>query len=157
MEFSRQEYWSRLPFPTPGDLPDHLPSMAVYLSVHHLSFHPSFCLSTHLSLSPSIHPCLHSYHSQPGTTLLPEGHLTICMLPTVVTREVSLASSGWRPGTLFSTPDLMAPPQNTTQPQMSVRLRVRTSEKRGGETPPPRVRWKKLQAPHSTPFCPQAA
>ena len=21
-EFSRQEYWSRLPFPTPGDLPD---------------------------------------------------------------------------------------------------------------------------------------
>ena len=22
MEFSRQEYWSQLPFPTPGDLPD---------------------------------------------------------------------------------------------------------------------------------------
>ena len=22
MVFSRQEYWSRLPFPTPGDLPD---------------------------------------------------------------------------------------------------------------------------------------
>ena len=22
MEFSRQEYWSMLPFPTPGDLPD---------------------------------------------------------------------------------------------------------------------------------------
>ena len=22
MEFSRQEYWSRLPFPTSGDLPD---------------------------------------------------------------------------------------------------------------------------------------
>ena len=22
MEFSRQEYWGRLPFPTPGDLPD---------------------------------------------------------------------------------------------------------------------------------------
>ena len=22
MEFSRQEYWSRFPFPTPGDLPD---------------------------------------------------------------------------------------------------------------------------------------
>ena len=22
MEFSRQEYWSSLPFPTPGDLPD---------------------------------------------------------------------------------------------------------------------------------------
>ncbi|ELR62335.1 hypothetical protein M91_01857, partial [Bos mutus] len=22
MEFSRQEYWSELPFPTPGDLPD---------------------------------------------------------------------------------------------------------------------------------------
>ena len=22
MEFSRQEYWNRMPFPTPGDLPD---------------------------------------------------------------------------------------------------------------------------------------
>jgi len=22
MKFTRQEYWSRLPFPTPGDLPD---------------------------------------------------------------------------------------------------------------------------------------
>ena len=22
MEFSKQEYWSRLPFPTPGDLPN---------------------------------------------------------------------------------------------------------------------------------------
>jgi hypothetical protein len=22
MEFSRQEYWSRVPFPSPGDLPD---------------------------------------------------------------------------------------------------------------------------------------
>ena len=22
LEFSRQEYWSRVPFPTPGDLPD---------------------------------------------------------------------------------------------------------------------------------------
>ena len=22
MEFSRQEYWSQLPFPSPGDLPD---------------------------------------------------------------------------------------------------------------------------------------
>ena len=22
VEFSRQEYWSRLPFPSPGDLPD---------------------------------------------------------------------------------------------------------------------------------------
>ena len=22
MEFSKQEYWSKLPFPTPGDLPD---------------------------------------------------------------------------------------------------------------------------------------
>jgi len=22
MEFSKQEYWSRLPFPPPGDLPD---------------------------------------------------------------------------------------------------------------------------------------
>ena len=29
MEFSRQEYWSGLPFPTPGDLPD--PGIKPYL------------------------------------------------------------------------------------------------------------------------------
>ena len=29
MKFSRQEYWSGLPFPTPGDLPD--------LGIEHLS------------------------------------------------------------------------------------------------------------------------
>ena len=27
MEFSRQEYWSELPFPTPGDLPDPGPGI----------------------------------------------------------------------------------------------------------------------------------
>jgi len=30
MEFSRQEYWSGLPFPTPGDLPD--PGIKRYVS-----------------------------------------------------------------------------------------------------------------------------
>ena len=37
MKFSRQEYWSRLPFPTPGDLPNpgikpasHLPTSATW-------------------------------------------------------------------------------------------------------------------------------
>ena len=29
MEFSRQEYWSGLPFPSPGDLPDHTGSPAL--------------------------------------------------------------------------------------------------------------------------------
>ena len=110
--------------------------LSVCLSIIYLSIH----LSIYPSLSPPIHPCLHSYHSQPGMTLLPKGHLTMCMFPTVITWEASLASGGWRPGTLLSTPYPMAPPQNTTQPQMSVRLRVRTSEKRGGEHPPPRMR-----------------
>ena len=36
MEFSRQEYWSGLPFPTPGDLPDpgieHLPPVSAMLA-----------------------------------------------------------------------------------------------------------------------------
>ena len=36
MEFSRQEYWSGLPFPTPGDLPDpgieHLPTVSAMLA-----------------------------------------------------------------------------------------------------------------------------
>ena len=36
MEFSRQKYWSRLPFPSPGDLPDpgtkpESPALQVYL------------------------------------------------------------------------------------------------------------------------------
>ena len=30
MEFSRQEHWSRLPFPTPGDVPDS--------GIKHMSF-----------------------------------------------------------------------------------------------------------------------
>ena len=50
MEFSRQEYWSGLPFPSPGDLPnpgikpsssalqaDSLPSENVYLVVKYMS------------------------------------------------------------------------------------------------------------------------
>jgi len=45
MEFSRQEYWSRLPFPTPGDLPDPransnlLHWQAVDLPLSHLGSH----------------------------------------------------------------------------------------------------------------------
>ena len=37
MEFSRQEYWSGLPFPTPGDLPEHasLVSPALTGSLYH--------------------------------------------------------------------------------------------------------------------------
>ena len=32
MEFSRQEYWSGLPFPTPGDLPDPVVEPASLMS-----------------------------------------------------------------------------------------------------------------------------
>ena len=86
----------------------------VCLSVCPLSIRPSIFLSIYPSLSlsphPSIHlfihshPSIHSYHSQPGMTLLPKGHLTICIFPTVITWEASLASSGWRPGTLLVHP-----------------------------------------------------
>ena len=40
MEFSRQEYWSRLPFPMPGDLPNRdqirVPYCCLYWQVSHL-------------------------------------------------------------------------------------------------------------------------
>ena len=32
MEFSRQEYWSGLPFPSPGDLPDTGIELVAFLS-----------------------------------------------------------------------------------------------------------------------------
>ena len=45
VEFSRQEYWSGLPFPSPGDLPDHYCLVAIltllsteeflFLIIHH--------------------------------------------------------------------------------------------------------------------------
>ena len=34
MEFSRQEYWSGLPFPSPGDLPDPRISFSPDLALH---------------------------------------------------------------------------------------------------------------------------
>jgi len=38
MEFSWQEYWSVLPFPTPGDL-SHSPSLLHTIQVNHSSEH----------------------------------------------------------------------------------------------------------------------
>ena len=35
MEFSRQEYWSGLPFPTPNDLPDHPGVELAFLGLLH--------------------------------------------------------------------------------------------------------------------------
>ena len=47
MEFSRQEYWSGLPFPSPGDLPDpmiELQSPALQASVVQNTYRFSVCL-----------------------------------------------------------------------------------------------------------------
>ena len=51
MEFSRQEYWSGLPFPSPGDLSDpgiepvtlSSPALADSLPPHHLGSHTYIC------------------------------------------------------------------------------------------------------------------
>ena len=41
MEFSRQEYWSRLPFPSPGDLPDpRIKPVSAALQADSLPFEP---------------------------------------------------------------------------------------------------------------------
>ena len=49
MEFSRQEYWSGLPFPTPGDLPDPVVEPASLMSPELAS---GFC-----STEPPVKPC----------------------------------------------------------------------------------------------------
>ena len=42
MEFSRQEYWSELPFPSPGDLPDTgIEPRSPTLQAGSLSFEPA--------------------------------------------------------------------------------------------------------------------
>jgi len=41
MEFSRKEYWSEYPFPSPGDLPNpgtELASPALQIDFYHLSY-----------------------------------------------------------------------------------------------------------------------
>ena len=49
MEFSRQEYWSGLPFPTPGDLPDPVVEPASLMS-------PELA-SGFYSTEPPVKPC----------------------------------------------------------------------------------------------------
>ena len=47
--FSRQEYWSGLPFPSPGDLPDQGSNLGLLhcrRNLYHLSYHGSPCQST---------------------------------------------------------------------------------------------------------------
>ena len=76
MEFSRQEYWSGLPFPPPEDLPDpgiELRSPACRQILYHLSYRvsinmwdkPLFMGST-VSVSPNIaYPRLFSHEDAP--------------------------------------------------------------------------------------------
>ena len=63
MEFSRQEYWSRLPFPTPGDLPDP--------EIKHMSpaLAGRFCRR---EMS-----CLYNKNAKLGTTSWRDCHVTV--------------------------------------------------------------------------------
>ena len=49
MEFSRQEYWSGLPFPTPGDLPDPgiqlISLMSPVLAYFKIVIHIAICMA----------------------------------------------------------------------------------------------------------------
>ena len=48
MGFSRQEYWSGLPFPSPGDLPDPgIEPRSPTLQAAALPFEPPGCIHTH--------------------------------------------------------------------------------------------------------------
>ena len=49
MEFSRQEYWSGFPFPTPGDLPDPGIEPASLCLPHWQDSLPLHCLGSHCS------------------------------------------------------------------------------------------------------------
>ena len=53
MGFSRQEYWSGLPFPSPGDLPNPFPYPSLHINVccFDLSFEFDLSLSSSLLLS----------------------------------------------------------------------------------------------------------
>ena len=56
MEFSKQEYWSGLPFPTPGDLPDlgiELKSLA-FPTLATRFFTNCFTQETHINIESSL-------------------------------------------------------------------------------------------------------
>ena len=55
MGFSRQEYWSRLPFPSPGDLPNpgiepRSPTLREAHIGHYIAFYNNFCIITFIYL-----------------------------------------------------------------------------------------------------------
>ena len=95
MEFSRQEYWSGLPFPFPGDLPDPRtelsslasPSLAVRLPLSHLvlllvqsqvmssSLRPRGLQHTRL---PVLHYLLQLLKLMFIESVMPSNHLILC-------------------------------------------------------------------------------
>ena len=72
MEFSRQEYWSRLPCPPPGDLPDPgiktqaFPALAGGFFTPITTWEAPY-LSAASLVSPEKHPLVYMV---PGTTLV---------------------------------------------------------------------------------------
>jgi len=65
MEFSRQQYWSGLPFPSPGDLSDPgiEPRPPALLADALLSEPPGNCASVHLA---SVCMCVYLHNRQRG-------------------------------------------------------------------------------------------
>ena len=93
MGFSRQEYWSRLPFPSPGDLPDpRIRTCALTSLVLAGGF---FRTSATWEGPPSIRPAIvNAWHSKCAQSICIPPHGSAC--PTHPPRShPSLWSPGW--------------------------------------------------------------
>ena len=71
MEFSRQDYWSALPFPSPGNLPD--PGIESVLQVESLLSEPPEKLQTAEGLSYHRKGCVRFCVWPPNTELNHQG------------------------------------------------------------------------------------
>ena len=67
MEFSRQEYWSGLPFPTPGDLSDP-------------GNEPASLVSPALAVDCLLLPHLGSPHTRTGASFIPREALVLSLM-----------------------------------------------------------------------------
>ena len=83
MEFSRQEYWSGLPFPSPGDLPD--PGMKPRSSTFQADSLPSeplekpnFTMELSRCLPQEMLPCTITCYNSSGQSLPVHG-VTVCV------------------------------------------------------------------------------
>ena len=67
MGFFKQEYWSGLPFPSPGDLPDpgikttSLALVGIFFTTELLGFLYLYLYLYNIYISVSIHTCIHMH------------------------------------------------------------------------------------------------